>query len=103
MDVLRHLENTGVQVAVVAERVRPYPPSTGVIDAVIELTVDDRKSRFAVEERRRVPYAGEIGPLVERAATMNRHGAPLLVAPFITEGTGRRLIAAGWSWADEVG
>lgn len=57
-----------------------------------------------MEERRRAPYPGEVADLlVERVADVERHGAPLLVAPFIPEGTGERLVACGWSWADEAG
>src|SRR5680860_43453 len=72
-------------------------------DALIEIEVDGLTHRFAVEEKRRAPYPSEIGSFLARHTKVTHHGAPLLIAPFISEGVGRALIDNGWSWADEVG
>jgi len=34
---------------------------------------------------------------------LEKHGQPLLVAPYISTPLGHRLVKAGWSWADSVG
>ena len=100
--VLRQLEEAGAQVLLVDTDVAIVPGRSA--DVVIELTIDDRHARFAIEERQRSPYPGE----VERLAAQSRAGTskallPLLVAPFVTDGVGRRLAELGWSWADECG
>jgi hypothetical protein len=102
MYVLRHLEDVGVQIDNVATETS-VGSSRLRADALIDVRVDDRPARFVVEERKRAPYPAEVDALAPLKGQLAGHGAPLLVAPFVSEGTGRRLVAAGWSWADDVG
>jgi len=98
--VIRQLRESGVEVEDVANPIRGGLTSQRA-DAVIGVNVDERQFRFAVEERKRAPYPGEVDALPSRGS--DGAAGPLLVAPFVSEGTGRRLIAAGWSWADAAG
>ncbi|WP_420622658.1 hypothetical protein [Candidatus Poriferisodalis sp.] len=77
--------------------------TTAHADGVLDAEVDDMRVRFAVEVQSRAPYPGEtrrLEPQRDRLATV---GVPLLVAPLITESTGRALTEAQWSWADTHG
>jgi hypothetical protein len=96
-DVVSDLEGIGAQV-VVAEA----PPRDSV-DAFLEIHVDDRTARFAVEVRRRCPYPGELGHLLDRATPAPPGTRPLLATPGVSDGVAERLVAAGWSWADGAG
>ncbi|MCA1707469.1 MAG: hypothetical protein LC808_31055, partial [Actinobacteria bacterium] len=100
MDVLRHLRESGVDADQVATEIRGDHVSTRA-DALIELRVADRQFRFVVEERKRAPYPAEVDALPSLKSDLN--GGQLVVAPFVSVGTGRRLVAAGWSWADVAG
>lgn len=98
MEIMRQFDNVGIATA-------PSSDALGdaVADAVLDAEVDDMQVRFAVEVKSRSPYPGEIqrmGPRRDRLAAV---GAPLLVAPFIAESTGRALTDARWSWADAHG
>lgn len=73
------------------------------VDGLIELEADGLQRVFAVEQRRRAPYPSEIRELGSRLIDISNHGAPLLVAPYISENAGRLLNDYGWSWADSVG
>jgi hypothetical protein len=95
-DVVRDLEGVGAQVTV-AER-----SDRSGFDAILDVTLDDRTARFAVEEKRRCPYPGELGHLLDRAVPAPEM-VPLLVAPGVTEGVAERLVASSWSWADGEG
>ncbi len=95
-DVVRDLEGLGAQVTV-AEG--PPQPS---FDAIFDVSVDDRTTRFAVEEKRRCPYPGELGQLLDRAVLLPGT-VPMLVAPGVTATVAERLVGAGWSWADGEG
>lgn len=73
------------------------------VDALLEVDDGERQWTFAVETKRRAPYPNEVEDLKSRYLELQALGAPLLVAPYITEGTGETLIHAGWSWADFEG
>lgn len=73
------------------------------IDALLEVGDGERQWTFAVEVKGRAPYPNEIDGLESRRLQLEAHGEPLVVGPFITEGTGDRLAEAGWSWADFEG
>ncbi|WP_419551765.1 hypothetical protein [Candidatus Poriferisodalis sp.] len=78
-------------------------PAADFADALLDAEVDDNHIRLAVQVKSRAPYPGEISrlePLRNRLATV---GVPLLVAPLISESTGRALTEAQWSWADTQG
>src|SRR5665811_1574424 len=73
------------------------------IDTLLEVGDGDRQWTFAVETKARAPYPNEVEDLESLRLQLAAHGEPLLVGPFITEGTGEKLADAGWSWADFEG
>ena len=98
MEVTRLFDGAGIVTTLDSDTKMP-----AFTDAVLDAEVDDRQVRFAVQVKSRAPYPGEIPrlePLKDRLATV---GAPLLVAPLITESTGRALTEAKWSWVDSHG
>lgn len=99
--MLRHLEDSGARVGVVGTEV-PLPGG-GRADAVVDVCLDGHTARFVVEERRRSPYLGEVGLLADHATAAESIGAPMLFAPFITEGVASALAGLGWSWVDKMG
>lgn len=76
------------------------PSETAGLDAVLEVTAEGVRSRFAVEEKARAPYPNELALLAARHNAIASAGEPLLVAPFVNEAVASALRAAGWSWAD---
>jgi hypothetical protein len=96
-DVVSDLEGIGAQVVV------DEAPAPDGVDGLLEVHLDDRTVRFAVEVRRRCPYPGELGHLLNRAVLAPPGALPLLAAPGVSEGVAERLVAAGWSWADGAG
>lgn len=66
---------------------------------VLEIDEAGRNHRFHIHERTRAPYPSEVEALPEAHSRVRR----LLVAPYVSTGTGKRLAAHGWSWADSVG
>lgn len=56
----------------------------------------DRDHRFFIRRRGRAPYPGELDRLPNISDG-------LLVAPYVSEELGTRLIELGWSWADDLG
>jgi hypothetical protein len=96
-DVVRDLEGIGARVAL-AENPAPIG-----FDAFLEVHLDDRTAHFAVEDKRRNPYPGELGQLLNRAIVAPPGAVPLLAAPGVSESVAQRLIASGWSWADGEG
>ncbi len=77
--------------------------STVLADAVLDAEVDDMRVRFAVEIKSRAPHPGETSRLEHVRSRLETVGVPLLVAPLITQSTGRALTDAQWSWADAHG
>ena len=96
MDVTQALQEAGFTA-------RALPVDDKRIDALLEVGDGQRQWTFAVEAKRRAPYPNEVEDLKPRYLELEALGEPLLVAPFITEGTGERLTDAGWSWADFEG
>lgn len=96
MDITASLQGTGL-----SARSRPFEDDR--IDALLEVNDGERQWIFAVNVRRRAPYPNEVADLEFRRMHLETRGEPLLVAPFLTEGTGERLNAAGWSWMDLEG
>jgi hypothetical protein len=101
MTLIQQLREAGVDVRDVATAAGAR--SARDVDALLDVSVDGRSVRFAVEERARAPYPAEVEELAHRRRQIESVGTPLLVAPFVSESLGRRLVATGWSWADEVG
>ncbi len=100
MEVISSLRGAGFSV----RRFRdPQTPADGGADTLVEVSDGDRRWLFAVEEKRRAPYPNEVTDLDLRRVQLEDSGEPMLIAPFITEGTGDRLTEAGWSWADLEG
>ena len=98
MEVTRLFDGAGIVTTLDSDTKMP-----AFADAVLDAEFDDRQVRFAVQVKSRAPYPGEIPrlePLRDRLASV---GAPLLVAPLITESIGRALTEARWSWADSHG
>jgi hypothetical protein len=50
-----------------------------------------------VEIRQRAPYPNEIAGLSDRRAGLTSVGIPTLVAPYVSDRTGKQLTDAGWS------
>ena len=95
MPLLDQLRKAGCEVTL-------HDPLDGV-SGVIELRADGLESTFAIETRRRAPYPSEIRSLDDRVFAISEHGAPLLLAPYVSQGIGNLLNEHGWSWADEAG
>lgn len=95
-DVVRDLEGLGARVTVAKDPDLPW------FDVIFNLSMDDRTARFAVEEKRRCPYPGELSQVLGRAALVPG-AVPMLVAPGVTATVAERLVGAGWSWADGEG
>lgn len=96
MDVVRALSHAGFTA-------RVLPVDDDGFDALLEVDDGGQQWTFAVEVRARAPYPNEVAERRPRHTEMGTLGERLLVAPFITEGTGDRLTRAGWSWADIEG
>jgi len=99
MSLIRVLEDAGVRVDAAHDRrsERRHP------DAVVTLVLNDVETNLAIEVRRRAPYPGEITTLDRLRTEITAEGIPTLVAPYISEATGRHLTDAGWCWADDQG
>lgn len=95
MRALEHLRRAGFLVT----SSDPSPEA----DALVTITADGLERTFAVQKKRRAPYPTEIPTLAPQLIELSQHGAPLLVAPYISEGTGGVLNDYGWSWVDEAG
>ena len=96
IDLLSRLEEVGVEASVTR---RP----AGDFDATLHVDLDGFRQEFAVEVRSRAPYPNELDLFLTMHNHMKKFGVPLLFAPSISEGVGRRLIEQGWSWADSRG
>lgn len=96
IDVTRSLEDAGLSA-------QSLSAGDDSVDATLEVSDRGRHWVFAVEERRRAPYPNEMTDMESLRVRLEALGEPLLVAPFITEGTAERLAEAGWSWADQEG
>lgn len=96
MTLVEQLEHAGAEASV--DR-RP----SGDFDALLRVDVDGVPATFAVEIRSRPPYPNELDVFLVMHDHLERSGTPLLFAPAISEGLGRRLVEHGWSWADSRG
>jgi hypothetical protein len=96
MDVLQSLRESGFTARVLSV-------DDDHIDALLEVGDGERRWTFAVEAKGRAPYPNEVNDLESLRTRLADRGEPLLVGPFITEGTGDRLAEVGWSWADLEG
>ena len=100
IDVVLALRGAGLSVRNLRDERLPINNDA---DSLLQVVDGDRRWIFAVEEKHRTPYPNEIPALEARYLSLKNQGEPLLVAPFITEGTGEALTKAGWSWADSEG
>lgn len=100
MEVVRELEDLGVQVRL---QLDVRKSTNQHIDGFFDLEVDGRSVSFAIENRKRTPYPGELSSLRPTRDRLAGFGIPLLVIPFVSDSFGRHLSDAGWSWADEAG
>jgi hypothetical protein len=99
MNPISLLEDAGVRIDV-----GDQPGDRGTsADHVLELTLDESTVRLAVEIRQRAPYPNEIAGLSDRRAGLAPVGIPTLVAPYVSDHTGKQLTDAGWSWVDAFG
>src|SRR2546430_1366226 len=73
------------------------------VDAILEVDVAGTREVFGVKQKARAPYPSEIALLDPLRERLNEIGAPLLAAPYISQGQGSQLVAHGWSWADGQG
>jgi hypothetical protein len=93
MNPISLLEDAGVRIDV-----GDQPGDRGTsADHVLELTLDESTVRLAVEIRQRAPYPNEIAGLSDRRAGLTSVGIPTLVAPYVSDRTGKQLTDAGWS------
>lgn len=97
MDAVRSLRKAEVDVAVVQST------DDAGLDAVLEVTSRDVRSRFAVQVKGRAPYPNELIHLAAQRERIARIGEPMLVAPFVNDTLASALRDAGWSWADGQG
>ena len=105
MEIVRLLERAGVEARLISREIpiRPSGRMSVRVDAVLDLEVDGKKARFVVEVKERTPYPGELQRLAPLRDAIESMGVPLLVAPFVSEATGKALTEAKWSWADAQG
>ena len=99
MDVVRWLRDSGL-------RVEDLPSAGGEgvgVDALLDVAVEDRSMRFAVQAKGRAPYPHEVDRLQRSLRELELRGHPLMIAPFISESLGSILTRDGWSWADGQG
>lgn len=93
--VIEDLRSTGVDA-----RLSPGPNQ---VDAILELTIEGRLFRLAIETRSRAPFPGELDQLLAARESLGEWGTPTLVVPYVSDSVGKLLIPFGWSWADEAG
>lgn len=98
MNVKRLFDTVAIKATVSSDE-----PAADPADALLNAEVDDKHIRFAVQVKSRAPYPGELPRLESAKHRLSTVGVPLLVAPLISEPTGRALTEAQWSWADAHG
>lgn len=98
MEVMRLFDSVGI-----AGRLEPDGHTPALVDAVLDAEVDDMRVRFAVQVKNRAPYPNEVPSLEQLRDRLETVGVPLLVAPVVTESTGKALTDAQWSWVDARG
>lgn len=97
MAVLEALRRSGV------DDVRIIATEQDEVDAVVDVMLDGRSERLAIEYKLRAPYPNEVRHYDGHRARLMQVGRPLFAAPYITESLGVALCERGWSWADELG
>jgi hypothetical protein len=99
MEILRSLRDSGIAV-----EYHDLPTdSRAHADEVLDVVADGRRTRFAIEMKKRAPYPGELQRLQGSWERLSQLGHPLLVVPFVSDAVGATLSNAGWSWADPQG
>jgi len=96
MNVVRVLEGLGAEV-------RSGGVAPDGVDAVVDVVLDGVEVRFAVEEKRRAPFAGEVPAMASVHERLEVVGRPLLLAPYISASLGDALSLKRWSWVDAAG
>lgn len=100
MDVIPWLKEAGLS----ARRLATGPSnSDSGADLLLEVSEGDRTWAFVVQVKHRSPYPNEVADLESQRTQLEHLGKPMLIVPFVTEGTGEKLTEAGWSWADLEG
>ena len=97
IDVVEALRQSGV------DDVRTVALEQDGVDAVVDVLVDGRSSRLAIEYKLRAPYPNEVHRFDGHRERLMRVGRPVFAAPYITESLGVALRERGWSWVDELG
>jgi|SRR5579859_469289 len=92
------LEHLGVKATLRTPRARDSRA-----DAILQITENGHKHVFVVEFKTHAPYPSEVSRLNSLGKQLADVGTPLFYAPRVSEGQGRALRLAGWSWADESG
>jgi hypothetical protein len=99
MEAVGWLRDSGLEV----EDHEPIEEANQVADAVLDVTADGRRTRFAVQVKQRAPYPHEVERLDHVRHDLTRQGRPLIIVPFVPEPLASILTKAGWSWADDQG
>lgn len=99
IDVVRLFEELGAEV----RSRRKVLAGDRRVDAVLDIALDGTDVRFAIEERRRAPYVGEVRAIETLREHLQGVGRPLLVAPYISATVGDALSHEHWSWVDSQG
>lgn len=97
MKVVEVLRQSGV------DDVRTVASEYDGVDVVVDVGVDGRSVRLAIEYKMRAPYPNEVHRYDGHRERMLRVGRPVFAAPYISEPLGRALSERGWSWVDELG
>jgi hypothetical protein len=100
MDAVRWLRESGL---IVEDLTTTTGAADAGVDAIIDVTVGDQRTRFAVQVKSRGPYPHEVERLQRSWRELELRGHPLIIVPFVTESLGSLLIRDGWSWADTQG
>lgn len=72
-------------------------------DLLLEVALDGAEARFVAEYKPRAPFPNEAGRFEALRRRLEKAGAPMLLAPYVSPGQGEALVRAGWSWADTLG
>jgi hypothetical protein len=99
MEAVRWLQESGLEVE---DHAAADGPDRRV-DAILQVAMDGRSTRFAVRVKRRAPYPHEVERMQPSWHQLAGRGHPLMIAPFVSEPLGSILARAGWSWADDEG
>ncbi len=73
------------------------------VGTCLRVNMESVEQRLVLEVLERAPYPAQVPRFNTRRTSLKEHGTPTLVAPYISDGLGKALVEAGWSWADGQG